>query len=216
MAPRAAVFDFNGTLSDDEPILYRIYADMFEAHGRPLSQQEYVDELAGHSEEEIIGRWLGADRPDLDELVAERIARYRDAVADGSTVYQEVREAVRYAAERMPVAIVSGAVREEIVPVVEASGLAPHLSAIVAAEDVVAGKPHPEGYLRALALLGDGIRAGEVLVFEDTEVGVLSALVAGLRCIAVRGTMGEDRLVAAERVVDELDEAVVREVLGLA
>lgn len=214
MAPRAAVFDFNGTLSDDEPILYRIYADMFEAHGRPLSQQEYVDELAGHSEEEIIGRWLGADRPDLDELVAERIARYRDAVADGSTVYQEVREAVRYAAERMPVAIVSGAVREEIVPVVEASGLAPHLSAIVAAEDVVAGKPHPEGYLRALALLGDGIRAGEVLVFEDTEVGVASAKAAGMRCVGITRTLGAARLAGADELIPAVDLAAVRRLLA--
>ena len=51
MAPRAVIFDFNGTLSDDEPILYRIYAEMFAEQGRPLTAQEYVDELAGHSEE---------------------------------------------------------------------------------------------------------------------------------------------------------------------
>ena len=47
-------------------------------------------------------------------------------------------------------------------------------------------------------------------------MGVISALGAGLRCIAVRGTMTDDRLAAAERVVRELDAAIVREVLGLA
>ena len=54
-----------------------------------------------------------------------------------------------------------------------------------------------------------------MLAFEDTEVGVISALGAGLRCIAVLGTMGADRLAAAERIVPELDAAIVREVLGL-
>ncbi len=214
MAPRAAVFDFNGTLSDDEPILYGIYAEMFAAHGRPLTEQEYADELAGHSEDEIIGRWLGHDRPDLAELVAERIARYRDAVSDGSTVSLEVREAVRYAAGRVPVAVVSGAAREEIVPVVEAAGLAPLIRAIVAADDVTRSKPHPEGYLRALDLLGDGIRAGEVVVFEDTEVGVASAKAAGMFCVGITRTLGPARLAAADELIPELDLATVRRLLA--
>ena len=35
MSVRAVVFDFNGTLSDDEPILLRIYQELFAEHGRP-------------------------------------------------------------------------------------------------------------------------------------------------------------------------------------
>ncbi len=213
MAPRAAVFDFNGTLSDDEPILYAIYAEMFAAGGRPLTQQQYVDELAGNSEEEIIGRWLGHDRPDLPALVRERIDRYKAAVAEGSTVYPEVRAAVAYAAERMPVAIVSGAAREEIVPVVHTAGLAPLLVGIVAADDVTHGKPDPEGYLRALELLGDGIRADEVIVFEDTEVGVASAKAAGMRCVGITRTLGAARLAQADELIDRIDLAAVERLL---
>jgi HAD superfamily hydrolase (TIGR01509 family) len=213
MAPRAAVFDFNGTLSDDEPILFGIYETMFAAQGRPLTQRQYVDELAGHSEEEIIGSWLGRDRPDFDELVAERIARYRAAVADGSTVYPEVRDAVRWAAERVPVAIVSGAAREEIVPVVEAAGLAPLVGALVTADDVVEGKPHPEGYLRVLELLSDGLRADEVLVFEDTEVGVAAAKAAGMYCVGITRTLVPARLAAADELIPELDLATVQRLL---
>ena len=114
-------------------------------------------------------------------------------------MYPRVREAVRYAAERVPVAVVSGAAREEIVPVLEASGLAPLLAALVAAEDVVAGKPHPEGYLRVLELLGDGVRADEVIVFEDTEVGVAAAKAAGMYCVGITRTLGAERLAAGRR-----------------
>src|SRR3954468_6252346 len=112
----AVIFDFNGTLSDDEPILYAVYSEMFAEHGRPLSEREYYDQLAGHSEEEILRRWLGRDDP---ELVADRIARYRARASDGGTVYPDVRAAVRYAADRGKVAVVSGAALEEIAPVVE-------------------------------------------------------------------------------------------------
>jgi HAD superfamily hydrolase (TIGR01509 family) len=214
MAPRAAVFDFNGTLSDDEPILFGIYEKMFAAQGRPLTQRQYIDELAGHSEEEIIGYWLGRDRPDLPELAAERIARYRDAVSDGSTVSPEVREAVRYAAERLPVAIVSGAAREEIVPVVDAAGLTPLVAALVAADDVVEGKPHPEGYLRVLKLLGDDLRADEVLVFEDPAVGVAAAKAAGMYCVGITRTLGSARLAAADELIPEIDLATVQRLLA--
>src|SRR5881396_1126268 len=109
MRARAIVFDFNGTLSDDEPILYRIFAELFAEHGRPLTQQEYLDQLAGLSDPEVVGTWLGHDNPVAEAVVEQRIERYRAAVSDGSSITPRVREAVRYAAERVPVAIVSGA-----------------------------------------------------------------------------------------------------------
>ena len=43
--PRALVFDFNGTLSHDEPVLYAIYRDLFAEHARPLAEHEYFERL---------------------------------------------------------------------------------------------------------------------------------------------------------------------------
>jgi len=213
MRARAIVFDFNGTLSDDEPILYRIFAELFAEQGRPLTRQEYVDRLAGLSDPEIVGAWLGHDNPVVPRVVEQRIERYRAAVSDGSSVVPAVREAVRYAAERVPVAIVSGAARPEIEPVVAAAGLADVLKTIVPAEDVERGKPDPAGYLRALALLDGGLAAGDVVAFEDTEAGIASAKAAGLYVVAVRGTLPEHRLAAADEIVDGIDVAIVRRLL---
>ena len=209
---RAIMFDFNGTLSHDEPMLCAIYREIFAKHGRPLTEEQYYNRLAGLSEEAIIGGWLGVDGPLLGSLVAERIERYAIAAADGSTVTDPVREAVRYAAARVPVAIVSGAFRAEIVPVVEAAGLATEITAIVAADDVEHCKPHPEGYLLALDRLGVGPGAG--IAFEDTEAGIASAKAAGLRCLAVRGTLPDNRLAQADELVDRIDLALVERLLG--
>src|SRR5215210_1288874 len=159
MAPRAVVFDFNGTISNDEPILCEIFRELFAAHGKPLSAQDYYDRLAGLSDPEIVCTWLGADHPAVDDVVEQRIALYRAAVADGSSVSEAVREAVRFAAARVPVGIVSGAARAEIEPVLDAAGLAETVSVVVTSEDVVRGKPNPEGYERVLELLDAGIRA---------------------------------------------------------
>jgi beta-phosphoglucomutase len=221
---RAVVFDFNGTLSADEAMLCEIFADLFAARGRPLSAQEYFDELAGLSDPEIVRRWLGRDYPDVDCVIAERVDRYRAAVSDGSSICEPAREAVRYAARKVPVAIVSGAARREIEPVVAAAGLAPHVGAIISSDDVFHGKPHPEGYLKALELLGSSarasgsepqspLRADDVVVFEDTEAGIAAAKAAGMRCIAVEGTLKPERLAAADALVAALDVDVVRRVL---
>lgn len=211
---RAIIFDFNGTLSHDEPILCEIFVELFAEHGRPLSAQEYFDELAGLSDPEIVRTWLGRDDPDVDAVIEERIARYRAAVADGSSVPDHVREAVRYAAARVPLAIVSGAARPEIEPVVAAAGLAGVLRTIVPAEDVVNGKPHPDGYLRGLELLDGDLLPEEVAVFEDTEAGVASAKAAGMYVLAVLGTLSPTRLAAADEIVERIDVELMRRLLG--
>jgi len=213
MPIRAIVFDFNGTLSDDEPILCEIFVELFAEHGKPLSAQEYYDELAGLSDPEIVRTWLGRDHPDVDAVIAERVERYRAAVGDGSSVHEHVREAVRYAAARVPVLIVSGAGRAEIEPVVEGAGLAPLLRGIVSSDDVAEGKPHPESYLKALELLG-GVPAHEVLVIEDTEAGIASAKAVGMRVLAKRGTLDPHRLAQADELIDRIDVDLVRRCLS--
>jgi beta-phosphoglucomutase len=211
---RALVFDFNGTLSHDEPVLAAIFGELFAEHGKPLSAQEYFDELAGRSDTEIVRTWLGDDHPDVDAVIAARVERYRERVGDGSTVPEAVREAVRYAAARVPVAVVSGAARAEIETVLAGSGLSEVVQAIVSGDDVARGKPDPEGYVRALALLDAGLAVDEVVVFEDTQAGVAAAKAAGMRCLAVLGTLAPARLAAADGIVERIDVPLVRKLVG--
>jgi beta-phosphoglucomutase-like phosphatase (HAD superfamily) len=211
---RAVVFDFNGTLSDDEAILCSIYREMFAAHGRPLTEAEYYGALAGLSEEAIIGSWLGVEGERLAALVGERVERFRAVVADGSTVPQQVRAAVRYAAERVPVGLVSSAFREEIEPVLAAASIAPLFRALVTADDVSAGKPAPDGYVEVLRRLGGGLHGEEVVAFEDTEAGVASAKAAGLCCVAVLGTLPRERLAQADELVEAIDVRLMERMIG--
>ncbi|MEK6273771.1 MAG: HAD family phosphatase [Actinomycetota bacterium] len=211
---RALAFDFNGTLSDDEPLLFAIFSQLFAELGRPLSSEEYLEHLVGLSDPEIVRIWLGEDHPERETVLAERVSRYRTTAADGSTVRPEVREAVLYAAEHVPVAVVSGALRAEVEPVLAAAGLSEAVVAVVTAEDVQRGKPDPECYLRALALVDGGVRAEDVTAFEDTEAGVAAAKAAGMRCVAVLGTLAPERLALADELAPALNLAAVRRALG--
>jgi beta-phosphoglucomutase len=196
----AVAFDFNGTLSDDEPVLARVYEELFAQLGRPLSPAEYFEHLAGHTDEEMFKRWLGHSSP---ELIAERVRRYNAIVRDGSTVHEDVRAAVRWAAERLPVAVVSAALRDEIEPVLGSSGLLGLFAVVLSQDDVTRGKPDPQPYLLAAERLG--IEPGELLVFEDTDVGVASAQAAGARVAGLTRTLGAERMASADVLVDRID-----------
>jgi beta-phosphoglucomutase len=196
---QAVAFDFNGTLSDDEPVLARVYQELIPS----LTVDEYYARWAGHTDAYIF---------DGDtELIRRRVDRYNELVQDGSTVDEEVRAAVRYAAERLPVALVSAALTDEIEPVLAACGLRDVFSLVVSQDDVVRGKPDPQPYLLASERLG--IQPSELLVFEDTDVGVASARAAGAYVVGLTRTLGAERMSEANELIERIDLAAMQRLL---
>jgi beta-phosphoglucomutase-like phosphatase (HAD superfamily) len=203
---KAVVFDFNGTLSDDEPVLARVYQELFAELGKPITEAEYYEQLAGHTDEDMLIRWFGHSD---DAVIAERVRRYNAVVSDGSTVDADARAAVAFAQERVPVALVSAALSAEIGPVVAAAGLA--FDVVVTQDDVQRGKPDPEPYLRAAEQLG--VEPSELLVFEDTDTGVASAKAAGAYVVGLTRTLGAARLAQADLLVDRIDVPLMEALL---
>ncbi len=204
----AVAFDFNGTLSDDEPVLLRVYQELFAEHGHPLTEAEYYEHLAGHTDEEMFERWLGNPDP---ALIEERVNRYIALVSDGSTIDDDARAAVRYAAARGPVAIVSAALRSEIDAVVDAAGIRDAIALIISQDDVVNGKPDPECYLTAARQLE--CEPKHLLVFEDTDVGLTAAKAAGARVVGLTRTLGATRMAAADELVERIDVPLLERLL---
>ena len=194
----AILLDFNGTVSDDDPLLYELFRDLFAERGKPLSEDEYYDRLAGLADRDVVRTWLGDDDPDL---LAEYVRRYVDRAGDGSTIARHVREAIRAAAGVARLAIVSGAPREAIEAALEGAGLNDAFRVIVSADDVVEGKPNPEGYL--LALLQLEVAADDAVAVEDSPRGIQAAKAANLYTTAVRGTADPGLLAAAPETVTD-------------
>lgn len=208
MRMNAVAFDFNGTLSDDEPLLARVYEEQFTELGRPITAVEYYEHLAGHTDEEMYRIWFGESR---DAWIEDRVDRYIALAADGSSVLPETRAALRFAASRVPVAVVSAALRREIDAVVEGAGIGDALSLVVSQDDVSNGKPDPECYLTAARLLE--VAPEELLVFEDTPTGVTAAKAAGAYVVALTGTLGPERLREADELVTHIDRALLERLL---
>ena len=59
-----------------------------------------------------------------------------------------------------------------------------------------------------------GVAAPDIVAFEDTEAGVASAKDAGLRCIAVLGTLSPARLLRADEIVERVDVPLMERLLA--
>ncbi len=208
---QAFLFDFNGTLSDDERVQCEIYRELFAEHGKPLTEEEYFAELAGFSDPEIVARWLGPDHPAAEEILEGRVRLFLERIGDGSTVPAHVREALLAIDGRARLAVVSGAARFEVEAVTRAAEV-DVFDLIVSAESVTRGKPDPQGYLRALELLG--VTSDEAIAIEDAPPGVAAAKAAGLYCVAVLGTVPVERLAEADEIAPRVDAALVERFLS--
>jgi HAD superfamily hydrolase (TIGR01509 family) len=188
-ASPAVIFDFNGTLSDDEPILLDIFSEVFRTRlGWAMTPEEYRVELLGRSDREIVEYAVrhhgAAGGPTVDELLTVRHAQYRQRVAHRSPITEDAVALVRSIhSHGIPMAIVTGAFRDEVLAVLHHNPVGPLIAHLVTAEDVTDGKPDPEGYLSGARLLDRD--PADILVFEDSVPGVQAALAAGMHCIAV-------------------------------
>lgn len=187
----AVIFDFNGTLSNDEPILFDIFSDLFRTHlGWAMTPDDYRTELLGRSDREIIEhavtRYGRGTDGEVTQLLHMRKTAYAQRVAvehpDDDTTVELVNT---LSAEGIPMAIVTGAQRDDVLAVLTSSPIGQVFAAVITEEDVAEGKPHPEGFLMAARLLRR--QPSDVLVFEDSVPGVRGALAAGMHCVAVAG-----------------------------
>ena len=70
---------------------------------------------------------------------------------------------------------------------------------MICAEDVAVGKPSPEGYLLAAAVLG--LDAKHCVVVEDAPAGIAAGVAAGARVVAVTTTHTADQVAGADVIV---------------
>jgi HAD superfamily hydrolase (TIGR01509 family) len=155
----------------------------------------------------------------LAELIERKAAYYRSSIADRMVVFPGVKELVPELAARFPLAVASGALRDEIELVLRTLGLRNFFRAIASAEDVGAGKPDPGIFLKALRGINAGlsesvqgaelIRPSECLVIEDSKEGILAAQRAGMKCLAVANSYPPGELKSATAVAESLADVTI-------
>lgn len=214
------MFDFNGVLVDDEPLHFRLFRRVLEEEGLALSEEDYYDRFLGLDDRgcftEVLEAAGGdASPPRLMRLIARKAAYYREEIQrSGFPFFPGAADLVRSCADRgWMLAVVSGALRDEVEGALAQERLGRDFKVLVTAEDVERTKPDPEGYRKALEGLNSLpplperlLHPHEVAALEDSPAGLEAASGAGLRTVGVAQTYGADRLVPADAVVATVGE----------
>lgn len=198
----AVLLDLDGTLVDSESVIERAWMVWADEFG--LTAEDFARiPMHGRTAIEIVADLVAADSAD----VALRRIIELETDADGVVAFPGARELTTALPKRRWAVVTSGS---HVIATNRLKAAAIDPPALVTADDVRQGKPHPEPFLTGAERLG--VEPGRCLVIEDSVSGLQAARAAGMHTVAVttthpRGVFDAD---LADVVVDELTELDVR------
>jgi len=206
MDPRVAViWDLDGVLVDSASLHLAAWQAMAKEHGLAFTEQDFYSTF-GLRSPEIIRRVLG-DFPQqqVEAMTRRKEHLFRALVKDGylHPLPGACSAVNALAAKNVRQAVATSAPRRNLVMVLDYVNLSGCFQALVSGEDVSAGKPDPEVFLKAARHLG--ISSEKCVVIEDAPDGVLAAKRAGMRALAVTSSHEAEELHLADLVLESLE-----------
>ncbi|TDD48053.1 HAD family hydrolase [Kribbella antibiotica] len=172
----------DGTLVDSTALVESTWASFSERHG--VSVAEVLEFAHGRPTRATVAHFV-AD-PELAAAETQRLIAHEESETTGITEIPGAR-ALLTSLPRGSWAVVTSAGRKLTEVRMAAAGL-PLPEIIVSADEVERGKPDPEGYLRAAALLG--VQPSDTIVFEDSGAGTRAGIASGARTVVI-GSLDE-------------------------
>jgi beta-phosphoglucomutase family hydrolase len=186
MGYKAFLFDMDGTLIDNMGVHSQVWSEFLAGHGVPITPAEFYAQAAGRTNAEILRQLIGPhledDQVEVMSTQKEELYRWRYLpimrAMDGLADFLHAAHAAG-----IFMAVASSAGHENISFHLSGLGLSDYFQAVVGAEDVLHGKPHPDLFLAAAKRLG--VLPANCLVFEDTPTGLEAARRAGMQAVAL-------------------------------
>jgi HAD superfamily hydrolase (TIGR01509 family) len=182
--PAAVLWDMDGTLVETEPYWIEAEYEIAEENGGTWSK-EHALQLVGNDlldSGRYIREHMGIDLEPSDiveQLLDKVVARIRRAVPWRPGAVELLTD---LRAHGVRCGLVTMSYRRFVAPVLDALP-GDTFEIVVTGDSVSQGKPHPEPYAKAAALLGVDPR--ETLAVEDSNTGVRSAVAAGCTVLVV-------------------------------
>lgn len=192
----AVLFDLDGTLVDSHQAIERAWQVLAVELG--VAQEAALVAAMGRPADDTV-RIL---RPDLTggevmQAASRQLALQYDDLAD-ITVIAGAKELLEHLdSTGFMRAVVTSCDRRLALARLAAVAIDPR--ALITADEVALGKPHPEGYLRAASILG--VEPDRCLVVEDTSAGVQAGKRAGMHVAGLDKVGGDIDIVALDELI---------------
>jgi sugar-phosphatase len=198
---KAILFDIDGTLVDSTPVVERSWHTWAQEYD--VDAEEVMRVCHGRRTEDTVADFV---TPHLLAAAVARLQALELADFDGVTALPGAQRLLDVLPRERWAAVTSG--ERALMTARLAAAQLPVPETMICAEDVAAGKPSPEGYLKAAAALG--VDATHCVVVEDAPAGIAAGLAAGAQVLAVTTTHTADQVAGADLVVVDLSCLQVR------
>lgn len=178
------LFDLDGTIVDSEPVHLAALRGVFAEHGRELTDSDFASLTGTTSLLTMQRRFPGFEDAEHRRLIDRKEELFRLSV-DVLVAIRGLPALLARAAEAgMRLGVVTNAPRLNAEEVLRHLGLDELFGAVVIGGELAEAKPDPLPYLVGLERLG--LAASDTVAFEDSAVGVKSAVAAGILTVGVR------------------------------
>lgn len=216
----AVIFDFDGIIVDSERLHWAAFNKVMKPLGKTISWPDYIQTYIGFDDRDTFRHALhGISEKDLRFIMEKKAAAFQELLeSDGAAALPGAVELIKHLSGTLPVAICSGALRADILPILGKLGIEKAFNEIITADDTHISKPDPAPYRLAAERLSVAASGGRgitrrpaastgdrfMLAIEDTPAGIASAKGAGLKVLAVTNSYAPEFLTQADAVVNSL------------
>ncbi|MBA3664384.1 MAG: hexitol phosphatase HxpB [Bacteroidetes bacterium] len=209
---KALIFDMDGVLIDSEPLWRKAMIIGFNRVGMRFTEED-CRKTTGMRFREVVDIWLNYYKienvdpirleKDVLDILIGLIETEGAAMPGALEVFHFAKK------QKLKVGLATSSANRLVIAVLAKLGLQDSFDAVVSAELMVYGKPHPEVFLVCAHQLG--VQPQECTVIEDSVNGVIAAKAAQMKVFAIPD--GEHRYLKAFGAADYFCENM-QEVLG--
>jgi len=213
---RAVIFDFDGVITDSEVLHLRAFNQSLAPYGIKITTNEYYTTYLGFNDNDcyrllVEKGLLKMDEQEINAIMNQKKRIFEQLAKTEGKMIEGVRDFLTMLEQNdIPMAICSGSLLTEVEMVLEEARLRHLFEAIVSGEQVIKGKPDPEGFLLTLQRLNEKrenpITGNQCIVIEDSHWGLEAAKAAEMHTIAVTNSYDAEQLSMAEKIVTRLNE----------
>ena len=181
---KAVIFDLDGVIVDSHPSHIRAWRKFLSSKDKSVTDAELDFVRDGRKKEDILRYFFGELRDDQvsaygrekEQLFVEE-AQSLTTIAGAQELLDELSRA------SIPMALASNGSAKRVHSILDTLRLRYYFQAVVTANQVTAGKPHPAIFHKAAEQLH--VFPFESVVFEDSVSGVRAARAAGMKCLGI-------------------------------
>jgi len=203
---KAVVFDMDGVIVDDIKCDFSCWKRALCRSGVNLSLGEYK-RFSGMTAKQIFRKYI-EDISDDDTIVleGEKDKYFVECLKKGGvTMTRGLISFLNLLLDNsIAISLATAASKKKANSILEHFSIDSYFQVIVTGDDVSTGKPDPQIFLKASAILG--MSPQECVVVEDAPNGVRAAKKGGMKCIAITTTHKAEELAEADKIINTFAE----------